>query len=149
MTGGDRLSYTTRPMKRYLMWFDVAIYLIIAALVFGLRPRTYQYWIGLALFIFGLAFWITARLQLGRSFAVTAQAKQLVTHGLYSKISHPIYFFAGIALVGILIGGQSWLALMIGLLFYSMQLGRVKRENQVLEQAFGEDYRRYRAQTWF
>ena len=94
-------------------------------------------------------FWITARLQLGRSFAITAQAKQLVTRGLYSKISHPIYFFAGIALVGILIGGQSWLALIIGLLFYSMQLGRVKRENQVLEQAFGDDYRRYRAQTWF
>jgi protein-S-isoprenylcysteine O-methyltransferase Ste14 len=136
-------------MKRHVMWFDVAIYLIVAALVFGLRPRTHQYWIGLALFLFGLAFWITARLQLGRSFAITAQAKQLVTHGLYSKISHPIYFFAGIALVGILIGGQSWLALIIGLVFYSMQLGRVKRENQVLEQAFGDDYRRYRAQTWF
>ena len=104
-------------MKRHVMWFDVAIYLIVAALVFGLRPRTHKYWIGLGLFLFGLAFWITARVQLGNSFAITAQAKQLVTHGLYSKMSHPIYFFAGIALVGILIGGQNWLALIIGLVF--------------------------------
>jgi protein-S-isoprenylcysteine O-methyltransferase Ste14 len=144
-----RLSYTVRPMKRHLLWFDVTIYLIVAALVFGLRPRTYQYWIGLALFLFGLAFWVTARLQLGRSFAITAQAKQLITHGLYSKISHPIYFFAGIALLGILVAAQSWIALVSGLALYSMQLGRVKRENEVLEQAFGEEYRQYRARTWF
>jgi len=136
-------------MKRHLLWFDVTIYLIVAALVFGLRPRTHQYWIGLALFLFGLAFWVTARLQLGRSFAITAQAKQLITHGLYSKISHPIYFFAGIALLGILVAAQSWIALVLGLALYSMQLGRVKRENEVLEQAFGEEYRQYRARTWF
>jgi protein-S-isoprenylcysteine O-methyltransferase Ste14 len=136
-------------MKRHLLWFDVAIYLIVAAFVFGLRPRTHQYWIGLALFLFGLVFWITARVQLGRSFAIKAHAKQLVTHGLYAKISHPIYFFAGIALLGILIGAQNWIALVIGLGFYSMQLGRVKRENAVLEDAFGEEYRQYRARTWF
>lgn len=136
-------------MKRHLLWFDVVTYLIIAALVFGLRPRTYQYWIGLALFVFGLVFWITARVQLGRSFAIKAQAKHLVTHGLYAKISHPIYFFAGIALVGILIAGQNWIALIIGLGVYSMQLGRVKRENAVLEEAFGDEYRQYRARTWF
>jgi protein-S-isoprenylcysteine O-methyltransferase Ste14 len=136
-------------MKRYLIWFDVASYLILAALVFALRPHTHQYWAGLALFLLGLAFWVTARLQLGRSFAITAQAKQLVTHGLYSKIRHPIYFFAGIALLGILLAAQSWIALFIGLLLYSGQLFRMKNEEGVLERAFGEEYRRYRSQTWF
>jgi len=53
-------------MKRHLIWFDVTIYLIVAALAFGLRPHTHRYWIGPALFLFGLAFWVTARLQLGR-----------------------------------------------------------------------------------
>lgn len=136
-------------MKRYLIWFDVAIYLIVAALVFGLRPRTTAYWIGLVIFLFGLLFWVTARVQLGQSFAITAQAKKLVTHGLYSKISHPIYFFAGFALLGILIAGQNWIVLVAGMIFYSMQLGRVKKENMVLEQAFGDEYRQYRAKTWF
>ena len=37
-----------------------------------------------------------ARLQLGKSFAVNPQAKELVTHGLYSKIRNPMYLFSGL-----------------------------------------------------
>lgn len=136
-------------MKRYLMWFDVAIYVILAAIIFATRPRTPRYWIGLALFLFGLVFWVTARVQLGRSFAITAQAKQLVTHGLYSKIRHPIYFFAGITMIGMLLAAQNWIVLVIGLVFYSGQLFRIRNEDTVLEQAFGEEYRAYREKTWF
>ena len=41
-----------------------------------------------------------ARHQLGDSFAVRAEAKKLVTHGIYSKIRNPIYIFGGLAFVG-------------------------------------------------
>jgi len=47
------------------------------------------------------------------------------------------------------LAAQNWIALVVGLALYSMQLGRVKRENEVLEQAFGQEYRQYRARTWF
>ena len=38
--------------------------------------------VGLVLIVRGLVFWTIARLQLGASFAVRAEARKLVTHGL-------------------------------------------------------------------
>ena len=49
--------------------------------------------IGIALILVGFVFWTVARFQLGASFAVQAEARQLVTRGLYSKIRNPIYRF--------------------------------------------------------
>jgi protein-S-isoprenylcysteine O-methyltransferase Ste14 len=45
----------------------------------------------------------TARWQLGRSFSVTPQARELVTQGVYSKIRNPIYVFSALMALGILI----------------------------------------------
>jgi protein-S-isoprenylcysteine O-methyltransferase Ste14 len=51
----------------------------------------------------GFALWLTARIQLGKSFSVRARARALVTTGLYSKFRHPIYLFGGVAYAGLLI----------------------------------------------
>jgi protein-S-isoprenylcysteine O-methyltransferase Ste14 len=97
----------------------------------------------------GFALWMVARAELGASFAVRAKASELVTSGLYSKIRHPIYFFGGIAIAGLFIALGKIVPLTIFVLGYSTQFLRIKKEEAVLEQAFGEDYRRYRASTWF
>jgi hypothetical protein len=57
----------------------------------------------------GFVLWILARVQLGSSFAVTAQAKALVTAGLYAKFRHPVYLFGGVAFTGSL-----WLGMRSG-----------------------------------
>jgi hypothetical protein len=46
---------------------------------------------------------VTARLQLGKSFAVTPQAKELVTLGLYSRIPNPIYVFVDVMIFGLIL----------------------------------------------
>jgi hypothetical protein len=46
---------------------------------------------GVCLMIVGFVFWTAARFQLGASFALSVEAQQLVTRGLYSKIRNPIY----------------------------------------------------------
>ena len=93
--------------------------------------------------------WLVARLQLGKSFAVTAQARQLVTHGLYSKIRNPIYVFGLLTLTGIIVylGRYWWLLAIPGLA--GLQYWRVRAESAVLEAKFGDEYRQYRARTWF
>jgi protein-S-isoprenylcysteine O-methyltransferase Ste14 len=90
-----------------------------------------------------------ARVQLGRSFAVSPQAKELVTRGLYSKIRHPVYFFAQLFLLGVVIAFRSlsWLGLWTILLI--IQMVRARREEQVLEERFGAAYAEYRKSTWF
>ncbi|MGA8525908.1 MAG: methyltransferase, partial [Candidatus Sulfotelmatobacter sp.] len=56
--------------------------------------------IGTALMLIGIGGIVTARFQLGKSFAITAKAHQLVTHGIYSKIRNPIYVSGAVMLVG-------------------------------------------------
>ena len=105
--------------------------------------------IGLVLLIVGFVLWTVARFQLGASFAVRAKARQLVTRGLYSKIRNPIYVFGSLLLAGnILVFGTPAL-LLIFVPLIPVQLWRAKNESAVLESAFGDEYRRYRAGTWF
>jgi len=105
--------------------------------------------LGAALLVLGFILWTVARFQLGRSLTVTAQAKRLVTHGLYSKIRNPIYVFGSMVAAGLmlLLGRPIWLLLF--LIVIPMQIWRAKKESSVLEAAFGDEYRKYRAMTWF
>ena len=106
--------------------------------------------IGMGMAVVGIALWLLARIQLGKSFAVRAEAKALVTTGLYSKFRNPVYYFGGMIYLGYLIALGNWILLLVYLIFYStFQLLRIKKEERVLEEAFGEEYRRYKASTWF
>jgi protein-S-isoprenylcysteine O-methyltransferase Ste14 len=104
---------------------------------------------GLCLLLVGFILWTVAHFQLGASFAVKAEARQLVTRGLYSKIRNPIYVFGSCVLAGgiLVLGKPVWL--LIFLLVIPLQIWRTGKESAVLEAAFGEAYRKYRAGTWF
>jgi protein-S-isoprenylcysteine O-methyltransferase Ste14 len=105
--------------------------------------------VGLVLILAGFVFWTIARFQLGASFAVRAEARQLVTHGLYARIRNPVYLFGSWVLAGAMLvfGKPVWL---LGfLVLIPLQIWRARKESAVLEAAFGEQYRKYRAGTWF
>jgi protein-S-isoprenylcysteine O-methyltransferase Ste14 len=104
--------------------------------------------VGLCLAILGFGLWTLARFQLGASFAVTAQARQLVTHGLYAKFRNPVYLFGSLLISGyiLLLGHQA--LLLIFLVIVPLQVWRARKEAGVLEAKFGEEYRAYRAGTW-
>jgi protein-S-isoprenylcysteine O-methyltransferase Ste14 len=91
----------------------------------------------------------TARWQLGTSFSVTPQARELVTWGIYSKIRNPIYVFSALLLVGALMALRYRYALLLLLVLIPIQMARARQEAQVLEARFGEEYRNYRKGTWF
>jgi protein-S-isoprenylcysteine O-methyltransferase Ste14 len=123
----------------------------ITALVAQLAPPPWSavqiWWLCLTSIAFIL--WTVAHFQLGASFAVQAQAKQLITRGLYSKIRNPIYVFSSclIASVILLLRRPVWL--LIFAVIIPVQMWRAHKEAQVLEGKFGEEYRTYRAGTWF
>ena len=135
---------------KILYWTDICIFLAFAVFVVSREPSSTRYLVGVGMAVAGFALSILARVQLGRSFSIRAQAKMLVTTGLYSKIRHPIYLFGGIANLGLFIAWGKLIPLLCLLLFYPpVQILRARKEGKVLEQAFGEEYRRYRASTWF
>jgi protein-S-isoprenylcysteine O-methyltransferase Ste14 len=67
------------------------------------RPWTALRIAGAVLAVVGYTMFVTARLQLGKSFAVTPQAKELVTLGLYSRIRNPIYVFVEVMIFGLVL----------------------------------------------
>jgi len=59
-----------------------------------------------------------------------------------SKFRHPIYLFRGVAFLGLFIAWGKLIPLACFLLIYPLQILRARKKGEVLEQAFGEDYRR-------
>jgi protein-S-isoprenylcysteine O-methyltransferase Ste14 len=90
-----------------------------------------------------------ARLQLGKSFSLTAKAERLVTTGLYSRIRNPIYLFGGLVTVGLSLFVSVWGPLVVAIVIVPLQIYRSRKEEQVLASAFGEEYMRYKSKTWF
>jgi protein-S-isoprenylcysteine O-methyltransferase Ste14 len=133
----------------WLRFVDIASYLAVAVVVGQHWHNDRHHWIGAAISLPGLFLWLLARQQLGSSFAVRADAKKLVTHGLYSKIRNPIYFFAFFAFLGEFVALGAYPGIVVLLLIQAFQYMRIKREEQVLEAAFGDDYRAYKSRTWF
>jgi|SRR5690348_11434764 protein-S-isoprenylcysteine O-methyltransferase Ste14 len=123
----------------------------LGIIVWKFRASISTWWqvLGLILLLTGFVLWTIARFQLGASFAVTAQARQLVTRGIYSKIRNPIYIFGSWLIAGafLVIGRPLWLLIFV--IIIPMQIWRARKEAAVLEAKFGDEYRAYRASTWF
>jgi protein-S-isoprenylcysteine O-methyltransferase Ste14 len=75
---------------------------------------------------------------LGRSFAVLAAARELVTDGPYRHVRHPLYFAEGLTCMGIVISHWSWPAVLVGLAQLVVQFWRMQHEEAVLRAAFPE-----------
>src|SRR3954464_7339403 len=89
---------------------------------------------------------------LGQNWSVTLQLRQdhkLITTGIYRKIRHPMYtafWLWAIAQACLL---PNWIAGFAGLVgFGSLFFGRVGREEQMMLDTFGDDYRRYMSRTY-
>ncbi len=133
----------------WLRFLDLGAYLILAVVTGIHWQNDLHHWIGALISVPAFILWMTARKQLGASFSVRAEARKLVTHGIYSKIRNPIYIFGGLAFVGgfVALGWYIWAAIFVAINFG--QFLRIKREEQVLTNAFGDEYRAYKARTWF
>jgi len=144
------VGYTAQVKRSALVVTIVPICLIAWIAITLARPPWPPLRIaGAVIAVIGLALLTLARIQLGNAFSITPQATMLVTHGLYSKIRNPVYVFGAVGIAGFLLYLQRpWLLLLLVVLI-PMQIARARAESRVLEARFGEEYRRWRQQTWF
>ena len=77
------------------------------------------------------------------------KAEALVTHGLYPRIRNPIYVFGALAVAALFLFVNKPVALFLLLVTIPLQVYRARQEEKILEAKFGEEYRQYRARTWF
>jgi len=105
-------------------------------------------WAGVALAAISFLLVLVARAQLGKSFAVTPQARDLVTHGLYRRFRHPMYVFVDLTVCGLAIALNRWVILLLLVVLVPLQVRNAAREAKLLREKFGERYDAYRQATW-
>jgi protein-S-isoprenylcysteine O-methyltransferase Ste14 len=125
----------------------VLIYLFVPGL--KTTPWTGLRLAGATLAVIGYSTFVTARLQLGKSFAVTPQAKELVTLGLYSRIRNPIYVFVDVRIFGLILALRLYWLFALYPPLLVMHILRARREAVVLREKFGQTYIDYCNQSWF
>jgi protein-S-isoprenylcysteine O-methyltransferase Ste14 len=136
-------NYSTLALVYFAFFFTVIKYFTAHALV-----NSYTY-IGLILMTVSLVFLTMARIKLGDSFQVSAEANNLVKSGIYKTIRHPLYVFSFTFVMGFLIFIQVFYGLIFLFVLIVLQLKRIKKEEAVLIEKFGDEYVEYKKQTWF
>jgi len=126
-----------------------AAVLLVALIILWPSPWSEFRLIGLLIAVPAAILLIIARYQLGKSFSVSPQARQLVTHGLYSKFRNPMYVFSGLLVFSFVLALQKPILLAIFAVLIPLQIIRARQEAKILEARFGDAYREYRKNTWF
>lgn len=117
-----------------------------------IAPGNVLLYIGVILMVFGVLFRFYAIRILGRHFNLAVQVddeQTIVQAGPYKTIRHPSYTGSLFTLIGFGIALNSWLALLVMFVVFSVIYGyRIKIEELVLVEHFGEAYEDYRKHTW-
>ena len=89
---------------------------------------------------------VIALSQLGRSFSIMAESRQLVTTGPYRCVRHPLYLAEEIATIGVFLQFASLQAALVLAAHIAFQLRRMRNEELVLTASFHE-YATYQRTT--
>ncbi len=106
--------------------------------------------VGLALFVIGLTIALVAMGTLRRFHASTLvirEGHQLITHGIYRFTRHPIYLGVIIAISGVPVYASSLYGLLTMSVLIPIFLNRIRMEEKMLTEAFGDACRTYKGAT--
>jgi protein-S-isoprenylcysteine O-methyltransferase Ste14 len=137
---------------RVVMFFLLLGWLVLYAInppwmgVFSVPFPDWLRWVGFALGLVSLGFWSWTQVALGKEWSPQLQLREehhLVTTGPYSQIRHPLYtamlgYGISLALVT-----ANWIFIILAVAVIAGLLVRVPKEEQMLIEEFGEEYKAY------
>lgn len=122
----------------------------------GAESRVIYKTVGLVLFLIGLLLIMWARHTLGRMWGISTswEAKllpdhQLVDRGLYAVVRHPMYFGWWVSMLALLLIYWTWIVLIFFLLSLFVFYKRARREEAILAEYFGAQWKAYVDRTRF
>lgn len=153
-----RINQRTAREKLLLTCSFMGLGVIPCIYVFAGVPRFANYpfqpilaWLGTAVFAVSLWLFFRVHKELGRNWSDSLEVREkhvLVTNGLYRYVRHPMYTAFFMWAVAQLLLLPNWIAGPAGLVgFGILFFFRVGREEQMMLETFGEDYRAYMQRT--
>ncbi len=102
----------------------------------------------IAIILIPYTYWIGKTIADNFSFTIEVQnGQQLITSGPYARVRHPIYASAILFLAAMVLVSDNWLFLVMLILIIPGLYIRMKKEEQMMIEQFGEEYRGYIRQT--
>ena len=128
------------------MYFSGAAWIVALSLPLPAWLR----WIGFALGIVSVAFWTWTQIHLDTQWSAQLQLKKshhLVTTGPYAYLRHPLYssMIGWAASVSLLTA--NWIFIAVCILSIVGVVARVPKEEQMMIDAFGDEYKAYMHRT--
>jgi protein-S-isoprenylcysteine O-methyltransferase Ste14 len=148
----ERRFTTQEKSFLFLLWTGMFILPVIYAATNWLDFANYSLpawagWLGVALIIGAVIVFWRAHADLGLNWSPTLEIREkheLITRGIYSVIRHPMYASQWLWAAAQILLLQSWIAgfssLLVFIPFYFL---RVKAEEQLMLEQFGDQYRSY------
>jgi protein-S-isoprenylcysteine O-methyltransferase Ste14 len=150
-------SDRARDLARLTISF-IGMCLLPATYVLTGEPKLADYpfrpalaWIGAAVFVSSLWLFHRTHKDLGRNWSVTLEIRDrhsLVTSGVYRHVRHPMYSAFWLWAIAQALLLPNWIAGPAGLVgFGTLFFLRIGREEQLMIEAFGDEYRDYMQRT--
>ncbi len=146
---GDRVALTLSAIGQFLI---PAVYVITGQPVFADYPfQPVLAWLGVVVLLAALVLFRVTHKQLGRNWSVTLETRAkhaLVTDGLYGYVRHPMYSSFLLSAVAQALLLPNWIAGLSGLVGIAILFFyRVDKEEAMMTETFGDDYRAYMRRT--
>jgi protein-S-isoprenylcysteine O-methyltransferase Ste14 len=133
----------------FVLWRSVPVTLAISARVAALSLGALLYFLGLALYLWGIRA-LGKMYKVSSSFGVQLRVEhQLVTHGPFALVRHPMYLGLQVAAIGGLLLYRTWTFVFVTVNFLALVI-RAKQEEQALAMEFGDQWEAYvkRVPAW-
>jgi protein-S-isoprenylcysteine O-methyltransferase len=157
VVGAESATSETDEGSRFAIKRSVWLSIALAWALSGVPATRWQspalFWAGISLMYGGLLFRQQAIRTLGRAFSIYAtvqDGQQLVQSGPYRMLRHPAYAGALLSLagLGLTFGNALSVAVIIAVPLFVGYRRRIRVEEAVMQQAWGEAYRDYMRRTY-
>ncbi len=135
-----------------LLWLSPVMYLLnpdwMAWSKIGMPEWARWFGFGLGLVNVGLIYWLFTSIQAGITpVSATRKNHQLVTHGIYRWVRHPLYTVGSSLYISFGLMSDNWFIILLAVLAFVAMAIRTPKEEENLIEKFGDEYREYMKRT--
>lgn len=156
----DKAAIIREGVPLFILRFLLFFLLIALIIAFGYNPpfirvlvfplTSWLRWIGVIIGFLSLALLAWTEAELGRYWSAQLQLRNehhIVTTGPYSHTRHPLYSAISAYGIALALVSASWIFVGLALLMILGLAVRVPKEEQMMIERFGEEYRSYMKRT--